>query len=178
MKYIAFLRGINVGGRNKIKMTTLIKLFELLDFKNVLTYIQSGNVIFNCDTTDTMKLTNQIENSISETFGFLVKVIIRTDDELRTIATNNPFIKDPNIELNKLYVTFMSDTPDRASISFLDTRKGEDEKFIVMKRQIYLYCPNGYGRAKLNNTLIEKKLKNVATTRNWNTITSIVAKLI
>lgn len=178
MKYIAFLRGINVGGKNKIKMTDLIKLFELLNFNNVLTYIQSGNVIFDCDTTDTMKLTSQIEIKISETFGFLVKVIIRTDDELRYIASNNPFIKDPNIELNKLYVTFMSNTPDQVLIPLLDVRKGEDEKFIIMKRQIYLYCLNGYGRAKLNNTLIEKKFKNVATTRNWNTITSIVAKLI
>ena len=83
MRYIALLRGINVGGQKRIKMIDLKIAFESLNFKNVKTYIQSGNVIFDSDSTDTIKLTNQIEKKISETFGFLVKTIIRTDEELR-----------------------------------------------------------------------------------------------
>lgn len=178
MKYIALLRGINVGGKNKIKMIDLKKIFELLGFKNVKTYIQSGNVMFDCDSHDEVTLATQIENKIGETFKILVKVIIRSEGELRNIITNNPFIKVPDIELDKLYVTFMSDNPVQTSISFLDARKGENEKFTIISRQVYLYFPNGYGKAKLNNTFIEKKLKIVATTRNWKTINNIVANLI
>ena len=174
MRYIALLRGINVGGQKRIKMIDLKSMFESLGFKNVKTYIQSGNVIFDYDTTDTIKLANQIEEKISEIFGFLVKTIIRTDEELRSIVANNPFVKEPNIELDKLHVTFMLDIPDPSTVLLLDVKKEENEKFLIISKEVYLYCPNGYGNTKLTNGMFEKKLKVFATTRNWKTINSIV----
>jgi uncharacterized protein (DUF1697 family) len=177
MRYVALLRGINVGGQKKIKMIDLKNLFESLNFKNVKTYIQSGNVIFDYDPTDTIKLANQIEKKISETFGFLVKTIIRTGEEFINIVNNNPFVKEPGIELDKLHVTLMLDIPDPSTVLFLDVKKEENEKFLIISREIYLYCPNGYGSTKLNNTMLEKKLKTVATTRNWKTINNIVRNI-
>ncbi|HEY8804085.1 MAG TPA: DUF1697 domain-containing protein [Clostridium sp.] len=158
MRYIALLKGINVGGK-----------------KNVKTYIQSGNVIFDYDLIDTIKLANKIEKKVSETFGFLIKTIIRTEDELKSIIANNPFVNEPNIELDKLHVIFMIDIPDPDTVSLLDIKKEENEKFIIGSKEIYLYCPNGYGRTKLNNAMFEKKLKTVVTTRNWKTINNIAS---
>lgn len=174
MRYIALLRGINVGGQKKIKMIDLKNMFESLNFINVKTYIQSGNVIFDYDTIETIKLANQIEKKINETFGFLVKTIIRTNEELRDIVNNNPFVKEPNIELDKLHVTIMLDIPEPSTVMFLDVKKEENEKFLIISRDVYLYCPNGYGRTKLNNAMFEKKLKTVATTRNWKTLNNLL----
>lgn len=177
MKYIALLRGINVGGQKKIKMIDLKVMFESLNFKNVKTYIQSGNVSFDFGTTDTIELSNEIEKKISETFGFLVKTIIRTEEELRNIVNNNPFSKQQNIEIEKLYITFMVDIPEPSTVLLLDIKKEENEKFIIISRDIYLYCPNGYGRTKLNNTTFEKKLKTEATTRGLKTINNILTSI-
>jgi len=173
MRYIALLRGINVSGQKKIKMIDLKNLFEALGFKNVKTYIQSGNVIFDYDHIDIEKLANKIKKEISETFGFFVNTIIRTDEEFRKIINNNPFVKDSNVEIDNLYVTFMLDIPDSSLVELLDEKKEENEKLSVISREIYLYCPNGYGRTKLNNVMIERKLKTVATTRNWKTINNL-----
>jgi uncharacterized protein (DUF1697 family) len=174
MRYIALLRGINVGGKNKIKMIDLKAMFESLSFKNVKTYIQSGNIIFDYDATDTMKLTNKIQEKISETFGFLVKTIIRSAEDFRNIANNNPFIKEPNIDLDKLYVTLMLEEPEQNTVLILDMKKEENEDFLIISKEIYLYCPNGYGETKLNNAMFEKKLNVSSTTRNWKTINNIL----
>lgn len=155
-------------------MIDLKSMFESLGFKNVKTYIQSGNVIFDYDLTDTIKLAEQIEKKISETFGFSVKTIIRTAEELRNIVNNNPFVKEPYIEPDKLHVTFMFDIPDPSISLILDVKKEENESFLIISREVYLYCPNGYGTTKLTNGMFEKKLKVFATTRNWKTINSIV----
>lgn len=177
MKYIALLRGINVGGKNKIKMFELKNMFESLNYKNVRTYIQSGNVIFDNEITDTIKLANSIENKINEMFGLLVKIIIRTDEEFRNIVKNNPFVNEPNIELDKLHVIFMLDKLETDAELLLSIKKEENEKYLINSREIYLYCPNGYGKTKLNNAMFEKKLNTVSTTRNWKTINNIILNL-
>lgn len=177
MRYIAFLRGINVGGQKKIKMTDLKIMFESLNFINVKTYIQSGNVSFDYGTKDTIELANEIEKKISETFGFLVKTIIRTEEELRNVVNNNPLAKQANIEIDKVYITFMVDIPEPSIVLLLDMKKEENEKFTIISREIYLYCPNGYGRTKLNNTMFEKKFKTDATTRGFKTINNILLNM-
>ena len=103
-----------------------------------------------------------------------MNTIIRTDEELRNIINNNPFVKDPNVESENLYVTFMLDIPDSRVVKPLDEKKEENEKLLIISREIYLYCPNGYGRTRLNNVMIERKLKTVATTRNWKTINNLL----
>jgi uncharacterized protein (DUF1697 family) len=169
MIYVALLRGINVGSKKRIKMDDLIKIFESMGFKNIKTYLQSGNVIFEDESIDTVKITRDIERKINQAFGFSVNVIIRTDDEFKSIINNNPFIKNQDIEIDKLHVTFLKKLPDKNDVHNLDVNKDENEKFKVIDREIYLYLPNGYGGTKLTNNMFEKKLKTTATTRNWKT---------
>jgi len=174
MRYIALLRGINVAGQNKIKMIDLKSMLESIGFKHVKTYIQSGNVIFDYETINTIELANEIENKINEIFGFLIKIIIFTKEELANIVNNNPYVKEPNIELDKLHATFMGDIPDPNLVLSLAIKKEENEKFTIILREVYLYCPNGYGRTKLTNSMFEKKFKTFATTRNWRTINTLL----
>ena len=170
MRCIAFLRGINVSGQKIVKMADLKRVFESLSFDNIRTYGQSGNVIFDCKRAETAKLVTRVEEKISETFGFSTNVIIRTQQDLEKIIDNNPLIGSADIALDKLYITFLRDTPDETVASNLDINSDDDEKFVVVGKEVYLYCPNGYARTKLNNTTFAKKLNTVATTRNWKTI--------
>jgi uncharacterized protein (DUF1697 family) len=174
MKYIAFLRGINVGGRNQIKMPELKKSLEPLNLRNIATYLQSGNVIFDFEPVNTKELALSIENTIEQTFGCAVTVIIRTADDMEKIIGNNPFIKDPDIEIDKLHATLLLEASEPKMISGLDLKKEDNENFIISGREVYLYCPNGYGRTKLNNAVFEKKLSTRATTGNWNTMKKLL----
>ena len=174
MRYIVLLRGINVGGKKRVKMIDLKNLFGALDLKHVKTYLQSGNAIFDYDTTDEILLANEIEKKIYESFGFEVKVVLRTTDELANIVRKNPFVNEPKVELDQLHVTFMRDIIEPKEATCINVIKEENERFIISSKEVYLYCPNGYGRTKLNNSFFEKKLKTVATTRNWRTINSLV----
>lgn len=174
MRYIALLRGINVGGQRSIKMADLKDAFESLGFSNVKTYVQSGNVVFSCEPAEPAKLAEQIESKLDQTFGFPVKTIIRTEDEFENIINNNPFVKERDIALDKLHVTLLSDMPEPEAIALLDIKKEENEKFLIISREVYLYCPNGYGNTKMNNAVFEKKLKTMATTRNWKTMNSLL----
>jgi uncharacterized protein (DUF1697 family) len=174
MKYIALLRGINVAGQKSIKMADLKNLFEAIGFKNVKTYVQSGNVVFDYEETDIIDLTNKIEEKINETYGFLVKTIILTKDELENIIINNPLVEESDIEVEKLHVTLLSDIPELIKVLSLDVKKEENEKYIIISRSVYLYCPNGYGRTKLTNNVFERKLKTTATTRNWKTMNCLL----
>lgn len=172
--FIALLRGINVSGSNKIKMTELQQLFIELGFKNVMTYIQSGNVVFQTNLEELDKIEQQIINSIKQTFGYLVQVIVLTKKSLETIYASNPFLHEPNIDITKLHVTLLSNKPNENDIIPLKTLSKYEDTFIIVDKTIYLYCPNGYGKTLLNNNLFERKLKISATTRNWNTISKLV----
>src|SRR3989344_9460301 len=105
--YISLHRGINVAGQKKIKMSDLKALYEALGFKNVTTYIQSGNVIFQSTQTDIVALSQKIEEKIHKTYQFQVAVIIRTIPELKQIIDENPFVKDRHEDVTKLYITFL-----------------------------------------------------------------------
>jgi uncharacterized protein (DUF1697 family) len=174
LKYIAFLRGINVGGKNSIKMAALKAMLEALGFNNVETYIQSGNAIFEFETCDTVSLEVKIKEEINKTFGFHVEIIVRTKEELINIISNNPLLSGVNIEIDKLHLTLLLNKPEEAIIESLELKKEENEKYIIRGKEIYLYCPNGYGNTKLNNTILEKKLKVAATTRNWKTMNKLL----
>lgn len=174
MKYVAFLRGINVSGKNSIKMAALKAMFESLGFNNVETYIQSGNVIFEFKPYDTVSLEIKIKEEINKIFGFHIETIIRTKEELINIISNNPLLMEVNIEIDKLHVTLFISKPKEAIIESLELKKEENEKYIIQGKEIYLYCPNGYGNTKLNNASLEKKLKIAATTRNWKTMNKLL----
>lgn len=167
MIHLSFLRGVNVGGK-KVPMADVRILYAELGFKNIKTYIQSGNVIFESRLVPA-SAEKKIEKKLFEKFGFDISVIIRTENELSTVIKKNPFLKEKNIAEEKLYVIFLADFPDPELLKKLTEADYGPERFVIEGKTIYLYCPVGYGEAKLNNNFFEKKLKVVATTRNWRT---------
>ena len=172
-KFIALLRGINVSGQKQIKMSGLKSLFEKAGFQNVETYIQSGNVIFSSKETSSEKLSLKISSAIRKQFGYDVQLIVVTPEEIEDTLKKNPFIKKKK-DTDKLYVIFLSETPSKVSINNL---KGDDylpEEFVVKGRNVYLFVPNGYGKAKMNNNFFENKLKVFGTTRNLKTLNALI----
>ena len=173
--YVAMLRGINVSGHKMIKMESLRASFGALKLSNVQTYVQSGNVIFECADGSVAALSEKIERRILRDFGFSVPVFLRTSKELEQTIIRNPFLTDTAIDHSKLHVTFLSDAAPKMALEALQPLAVKPEQFRVLGRQVYLYCPNGYGRTKLSNTAIEKKLSVGATTRNWKTVNTLLA---
>ena len=175
MRYIAFLRGINVSGSRLIKMENLRALFEELKFKNVKTYIQSGNVLFDAKETDDASLNKKIENHLHKYLGFEVTVITRSLTEIGEVIKQNPF---PKIEINEdvqLYVSFLPEIPESKQSALLLAAANEYEKFIIINREVYCLCSKKADGTRLfSNTLVEKKLKLPATTRNWATVNKVL----
>ncbi len=168
------LRGINVGSQKRIKMGELIVLYQSLGFKNVISYLQSGNVIFGTNAEGIKELANIIENKIKQIFGFEVVVLIRTPGELAQIVNDNPFLKGKDTNVDKLYITFLSDTPERPLSNQMKEMRNEQDKFILLNREVYLYCQNGYSKTKFSNDFFENKLRVTATTRNWKTVNALL----
>ncbi len=156
-----------------IKMDALKKMYENAGLKNVKTFIQSGNVIFQEKETEIKILEEKIATQIKATFSFDVPVIVKSLQEVEYIFLNNPFINQ-NKDINKLHVTFLASKPEQANI---DKIKGdfENDEFIISGSAIYLFCPIDYGHTKLSNKFFESKLKVTATTRNWKTVTELVS---
>ena len=167
--YISILRGINVSGQKLIKMDALRKSYESMGFHNVTTYLQSGNVIFEGNDFEINNLEQKISRQIEQDFGFEVPVIVLTIEKLKQVIENNPFLKDQNKDQSFLHVTFLSSKPDPFNYKTIEDKKQEGEEIIFSDMAVYLYCPNGYGRTKLNNNFLEAKIKVGATTRNWKT---------
>ena len=168
--FVSLFRGINVGGNHKIRMDELKDVHESLGLRDVLPYIQSGNVVFTSDDADVARLRRQIEDGFEKKFGFHAEVIVRTSDELRDIIEKNPFQGQQSKESKWVVVMFLAAQPnDTAQEDLLKTYVGPEELFIIGK-ELYIYYTNGIGRSKLSLSLIEKKLKTVGTARNLNTI--------
>jgi len=172
--YISILRGINVSGHNLIKMDALRKLYENLGFQNVTTYVQSGNVVFTGDEIDVNESGQRISQQIEKDFGYEVPVIVLTLSKLKQVIDTNPFLKDNNIDIAYLHVTFLSSIPDHYDHKIIEDKKQGEEEISFSDNAVYLYCPNGYGRTKLTNNFLESKLKVGATTRNWKTTTELL----
>jgi len=173
--YIAMLRGINVSGHKMIKMDALRASLGALKLSNVQTYVQSGNVVFGVGNGSVAALSEKIQQRILRDFGFEVPVFLRTAKELAQIVEGNPFLKETAIDRSKLHVTFLSDASLDTASEALQPLAVKPERFHVIGREIFLYCPNGYGRTKLSNTAIEKKLSIGATTRKWKTVNTLLA---
>lgn len=174
--YIAILRGINVSGQKSIKMTELKTMFESLNFGEVKTYIQSGNIAFKAKPGNDKDLQYQIHEAILKTFHFDVPVIVLDQTELKNIQENNPFLTNRYEDESKLHVTFLSDEPQKDLFEKLkEAAQFLPDEWILSGRAIYIFCPGGYGKTKLNNNFFEKKLKVIATTRNWKTVNELVS---
>ncbi|WP_297099114.1 DUF1697 domain-containing protein [uncultured Draconibacterium sp.] len=167
--YVAILRGINVSGKNKIKMDALKSSFSSLGFEQVQTYIQSGNVVFKYQEMSSEDLAELINKQILDDFGFDVPVLVLDSVQLETIVKNNPFVGDESKEVQFLHVTFLKETPKNVNNEKINSYVKAEEEFEVSECAVYLYCPHGYGKTKLNNNFFESQLKVTATTRNWKT---------
>lgn len=173
--YIAFLRGINVGGRNKIPMLALRQALESFGFKNVRTYIQSGNVVFEAGLSSTDVIITSIEKMIQDTFGCNVPVLVITTGQLESILSQCPYNDEVQISTNKSYFVLLFERPKQELLKIFKVLTYPNEQFQVSDACIYLLCLNGYGKAKLNNNAIESKLKVVATARNYRTMQKVLA---
>ena len=169
MIYIALLRGINVGGHKKIKMEARRNSLETLHFKNLKTYIQSGNIIFQFKETSTSKIASLISLKIHEDFSYDVPVIVKTFEEFEFAFLNNPFVEENGIE--KLYVSFLSTKPSNE----LKKNMGdfENDHYNIVNDIFYINYEESVSNSKLTNNIIEKKLRLQATTRNWKTISNL-----
>jgi uncharacterized protein (DUF1697 family) len=172
--YIAMLRGVNVSGKNMIKMPLLAKAMEQMGLQNVRSYIQSGNLVFRAPLDQAADLGEQIRALIKKDFGFDVPVLVIDADTLILVRDENPFLNREETDLTKLHVTFLASVPDEDRLAMLDPEKFLPDIFTVNGSTIYIYCPGGYGNTKLTNNLFESKFKVVATTRNWNTVNKLV----
>lgn len=155
-------------------MDVLKKMYENLNFENIRTYVQSGNLIFLSKQNDPKKLEKIISSQIKSDFGFEVPVIAFNVETLESIIKNNPFVQDKSKDISFLHVTFLADSPRNIDKEGLKEKKQENEEIELTKHAIYLYCQNGYGKTKLNNDFLENKLKVSATTRNWKTTTELL----
>lgn len=175
-KYVAFLRGINVGGKNRVKMNLVTTAFEEAGFLNVSTYLQSGNVLFESRKTNRQSIQNSIASLLQEKSGIEINVIVRSILFLEQALADNPYQGKYFSDKSKCFITFLSRPPGTSELRNLDNISFAGESFALKEDLIYLYLTNGYGRAKLTNNYFEKRLRVSATTRNIKTIRQLTLK--
>ena len=169
-RYVSLFRGINVGGHQTVPMNELKELHEALGLKDVVTYIQSGNVVFTGDEADVTQIQKEIEDGFAQKFRFRVNVMVRTADEFNVIIENNPFQNQPMKESKWVVAMFLATQPISTALEDIQKTYTGPEELCLIGQELFVYYPNGIGRSKLSLTLIEKKLKTIGTGRNWNTI--------
>jgi len=162
-------------GHNSIKMTDLSLLYKRLGYTENKTYIQSGNVIFKDKGLLTEKeIAQQIEAEILRKFSYTVPVMIRNISELQSLSKNNPYLSEPGFDASKMAVVFLHDEVTDLQIEKMRNVNYPPDKYQLSGREIFIYCPNGFGRTKLYTNFFEDKMKVTGTARNWKTITTIL----
>lgn len=170
--FIGLLRGINVGGRNRVAMADLRTLLSGMGYDSVRTHLQSGNALFESADADASRLAADIEHEVAASLGVASRVIVRSADELGALIAGNPFVDDED-DLAKLHVAFLAVTPDSARVAGFAVPEGGSERYSLTGRDLYLHYPHGYGRSKLDLAFLERRLGVVATNRNWRTVTKL-----
>jgi uncharacterized protein (DUF1697 family) len=164
-----------MAGHNSIKMTDLAELYLRLGFGDVRTFIQSGNVIFSSsDEHDMKNISTIIESAISERFNFKIPVILRSVQELKDLMLLNPFIEEKSFDSSKMSVIFLYQEPQQTQIDKVSDVNYPPDKFMIFGKEIFIYCPNGFGKTKLYTNFFENKMSVVGTARNWKTINELL----
>jgi len=172
MKYIALLRGVTPTGKNKIpKMSYLVEVLEEVGFKNVSTYIQSGNILLDTDLKrdDTENL---IHNTILDKIGADLSVIIKEKDQLQKSVIENPF--DNTYDFSRIHLVFTNENIDKEKLEIIKSKNFGLEKFAVGSECLYLYLPRDAKPKRLNTNYIEKQLSLTMTMRKLNAINHLV----
>ncbi len=172
---VSMLRGVNLAAHNRIKMEALRALYASLELRDAQAYVQSGNVLFRTEERDVIALAKRIEDGIEREFGFRATVILRTVPELKRVIARNPFAERAEIDPRKLIVTFLGSDPGKEARRSVLRIKTDPEELRIEGRELYIYFPNGMGRSKLQLAGIEKLLKCSGTSRNWNSVTKMLA---
>jgi uncharacterized protein (DUF1697 family) len=168
-RFIALLRGINVGGHNKVPMAALRETCESVGCAEVATYIQSGNVVLT-SSLDAKKLRDVLETAIAERLGVSPVVVIRTRHQLADVIAGNPFT---DADTDHLHVAFLSEKPDASQVAALAELDYPPEDVAVRGTEAYFHLPNGLGRAKIPE-LFGRRVKTPATVRNWRTVNKLL----
>ena len=171
--YIALLRGINVGGNNKLPMRDLVSLLEGLGLQNVKTYIQSGNVVFQSEQADLAQLSQAITAAIRQNHGFAPYVLILDSQALQAAMAANPF-PEGEAEPKSLHLFFMDASPQAFDTGTLDRVKTANERYQLIDQVFYLHAPDGIGRSKLAEIVGKGWGVNI-TARNWRTVNEVMA---
>jgi len=171
---ICLLKGVNVGGHNKLPMEGLRALFESLELRAAQTYIQSGNVVFQTNERNLARLGQRIEVAIEKKFRFRPAIILRTSAELRQAVKRNPFTRQAGTEPGKLMVLFLADDPGKKAKEILAKIPRGPEQLHLQGREIYIFFPEGAGRSKLPWATLDQSLGTRGTGRNWNTVTRLL----
>jgi uncharacterized protein (DUF1697 family) len=164
--WLALLRGINVGGRNKVSMAGLRRVFEEAGCSSVRTYIQSGNVLFEKRDSDRLALANLLEAAVADAFGVPAAVVLRTFEEIGDLARLHPFGADTS----QTFVSFLAREPDSDGVQRLLATDVAPDRFELRGSDVFLHYPNGVGGARLTGALLERQLGVAGTTRNWKTV--------
>ena len=170
--YVALLRGINVGGKNKLPMADLRDIFAATGCESVKTYIQSGNVVFEAPRDLAERAPGIVTEAIRQQFGYETAVVVRSGEELRQVAASNPF--DTSGDPRFLQVAFLEDVPGTEAVSRLDPGRSPPDAFEVRGRHVYLHYPNGVARSKLTNEYLASRLQTASTMRNWRTVLTLL----
>jgi uncharacterized protein (DUF1697 family) len=174
--HINLLRAVNVAG-NILKMEDLRKLLSELGFADVKTYLQSGNVLFRAVGAPA-QLAAMIETRLREATRLPVSVIVRTPAQLQRIIASNPFAEEAAEAPKTVHVTFLAGSVPKAAVAQIGKLRSGRDRWHAEGSEVYLWCPDGYGRTKLSNTALERALGVRATTRNWNTLKVLHAMAI
>jgi uncharacterized protein (DUF1697 family) len=170
--YAALLRGVNLGARNRVAMPALREVLEDLGYRDVATYVQSGNVVFGAPGREA-SVRGAVEAAMRRAFGLTIPVLLRSREQLRSTTEHNPFLRR-GVDPATLHVSFLDAKPAAARVRALGERAFAPDDVAVRGRDVYLRCPNGYGRSKLGNAFLEERLGAVATTRNWKTVRTLL----
>lgn len=169
--WVALLRAVNLGARNKVPMSQLRALLERAGHGDVRTYIQSGNVLFRHESGDRAAVAQRLEDAIADAFGVTTTAILRTFDELRAVAASHPFGPDTS----RTYVTFLAAAPDPDAVARLAGHDPSPDRYELAGSDLYLHYPNGVQGSRLTAARVERLLGVPGTARNWRTVTSLAA---
>jgi uncharacterized protein (DUF1697 family) len=173
-RYVALLRSVNVSGHGRIAMAELKESFASLGYTDVVTYIQTGNVLFGSPSKSAARLGAAIERQLAADFGHSPAVILRTVPELLRIGSSSPFPAQ-GADPGRHHVTFLAQAPSQARLAALQLPSSRRDELVIDGREVYVHTPDGYAETKFTGTFLERHLGVVSTTRNWNTVTKLGA---
>jgi uncharacterized protein (DUF1697 family) len=171
-RYVALLRSVNVAGHGRLAMDDLRRSFADLGYDDVVTYIQTGNVLFTTASRSEKAIVAAIEGQLDADFGDAPDVLLRTVGDLQRIGSSSPYAK-AGADPARHHVTFLAAPPARSVLAKLELPASGRDQLVVDGREVYVHTPDGYAETKYTGTLLERRLGATSTTRNWNTVTKL-----